>query len=415
MKILHLNSTCAPTGGGMLYVLNVMAELQNRGHRCILVSGGSEPERACALDCCSEVVLFPEAAAYVHTKPVDVLRKFETLVQRIDPDVIHIHAIDNPYVIRRCIELRPTVRTYHDYKPLCPGSLRYYRTNGAHCNRALSPYCLLSAYVNWCNNRNPVSVVASYRQGRAELEHVATYKRLIVASEYVRQRVLLEGLPDEFVVRLPYFTYLPETTAVRPSNNHLTGRPQILFLGRVAEVKGLDRLLQAMPLVDYNAELIVAGDGYSLASVQTLVARLNLNDRVKFVGWQTGSAKQRLLAGCSLLVIPSLWPEPFGIVGLEAMAHGKPVVAFDVGGISEWLVDGQTGFLVPPYDVEIMASRINQLLSDSSLSVQMGALGREAVQRRFSPEQHIEHLVKIYQQAVQRIRCKCISIGRDTV
>jgi glycosyltransferase involved in cell wall biosynthesis len=81
----------------------------------------------------------------------------------------------------------------------------------------------------------------------------------------------------------------------------------------------------------------------------------------------------------SLLAVSSVWPEPFGLVGHEAMSHGLPVVAFDAGGISEWLIDGENGFLVPWKDTDRFAARIEQLLRDKELGRRLGRRGRELV------------------------------------
>ena len=101
-----------------------------------------------------------------------------------------------------------------------------------------------------------------------------------------------------------------------------------------------------------------------------------------------------------MVVVPSTWPEPFGMVGIEAMAYGKPVIAFDVGGISEWLKDGETGFLVKLRDEVALAETLNLLLGDHSLAIRMGSKGREAVEKRFTPETHVDELLGRFQKEI---------------
>jgi len=101
-----------------------------------------------------------------------------------------------------------------------------------------------------------------------------------------------------------------------------------------------------------------------------------------------------------VVVVPSRWPEPFGIVGIEAMAHGRPVVAFGVGGIPEWLTDGVGGFVVPPADVATMAGRIVSVLANPAEAEAMALRGRARVLRDFSEEAHLAKLVPLYERAV---------------
>lgn len=100
------------------------------------------------------------------------------------------------------------------------------------------------------------------------------------------------------------------------------------------------------------------------------------------------------------MVVPSIWPEPFGLIGIEAMYFGKPVVAFDVGGISEWLKDRENGFLVKFPDKKQFAERIKLLLEDSSLTEKFGRNGKEMVKRFLNKEEHINRLLQIYHEVI---------------
>jgi glycosyltransferase involved in cell wall biosynthesis len=94
------------------------------------------------------------------------------------------------------------------------------------------------------------------------------------------------------------------------------------------------------------------------------------------------------------------------MVGIEAMAYGKPVIAFDVGGISEWLEDGETGFLIQSRDEATLAEKMNLLLQDRPLAMGLGSKGREAVENRFIPEIHVERLLAIIQNEILAFQMK---------
>ena len=98
------------------------------------------------------------------------------------------------------------------------------------------------------------------------------------------------------------------------------------------------------------------------------------------------------------MIFPSLWAEPFGIVGIEAMARGVPVVGFNVGGVRDWLEDEKTGYLVGRNDTAAMSNRVKVLLDDSELRKRMGLAGMEKVRREFGREKHLERLLALYRE-----------------
>jgi glycosyltransferase involved in cell wall biosynthesis len=104
----------------------------------------------------------------------------------------------------------------------------------------------------------------------------------------------------------------------------------------------------------------------------------------------------------SLAVVSSVWPEPFGAVGLEAMRYGLPVVAFDAGGIREWLADGESGFLVPWMDRGRFAARVEELLADKALARRLGEQGRNRAREKFGFKEYIDGLEAMLSGLVRR-------------
>jgi glycosyltransferase involved in cell wall biosynthesis len=156
----------------------------------------------------------------------------------------------------------------------------------------------------------------------------------------------------------------------------------ILFVGQVIRGKGVDVLLQALAKVQVPFEASIVGEGNHRAHCERLCARLGLADRVRFHGFVPREEINQFYLESSLLAVSSIWPEPFGLVGQEAMSHGLPIVGFDAGGISEWLLDGENGFLVPWKDTDRFAARIEQLLRDKELARRLGRRGRELVSQQ---------------------------------
>ena len=156
-------------------------------------------------------------------------------------------------------------------------------------------------------------------------------------------------------------------------------RPYVFALGRHVAQKGFDVLLRALKLLAARnsfCDLILAGDGVEQAALRSLAAELGLTERVLFTGRVNHGKVMSLFAGCRIFVLPSRH-EPFGIVNLEAMAAGKPIVASWVGGVPEIVVEGENGLLVPPEEPEALATAIGRLLSDEALRQRLGANARE--------------------------------------
>jgi glycosyltransferase involved in cell wall biosynthesis len=170
---------------------------------------------------------------------------------------------------------------------------------------------------------------------------------------------------------------------------------QLLFVGRLEKGKGIELLLETMSLLP-GAFLDVVGDGSRAPGARALAERLGLTDRVRLHGWCSGAVLEAHYARARAVVVPSVWPEPFGLAGIEAMARGRPVVAVNRGGIPEWLDDGETGLLADATS-GALAAAVRRVLDDGALARRMGARARERCRERFSPEAHLEQLRQAYE------------------
>jgi glycosyltransferase involved in cell wall biosynthesis len=198
---------------------------------------------------------------------------------------------------------------------------------------------------------------------------------------------------------------IPVAAFDRPPNKMLqsminrgTDRPIVLSVARLDSQKGHTYLLQAIRHIP-NAIFVLAGEGLERASLQGQADRLGIADRVTFLGYRKDIAD--LLASCDLFVLPSLY-EGLPLSILEAMAAGKPVVGTSVGGTPEAVLDGQTGFLVPPRNPGALAGAIARLLGDASLRQRMGTLGKLRVGRDFSAPQMVARVTETYEKLLNR-------------
>ena len=204
---------------------------------------------------------------------------------------------------------------------------------------------------------------------------------------------------------LPYGTTV-RAANVEPPRNAV---PRVLFTGRLIERKGLEYLLLAVPriLAVQQAQFIISGDGDQRQKLERLHRELDLGDSVKFLGFVSNEQLGREYAQCDIWVNPAIidsWgdAEGLGVGAIEAYSYYKPVVAGNVGGIPDAVIDGVTGRLVPEKDPRALADAICELLADLAKRERMGRAGFDFVQQAFSWERIVTDLELLYLQAGQR-------------
>ena len=175
-------------------------------------------------------------------------------------------------------------------------------------------------------------------------------------------------------------------------------------VGRISAWKGQDFFLRAFAraaraqpkLKAVIAGDVVPGEDWRRERLQSLAQELGVADRVLWPGYQEHAAE--LMAALDILVLPSIRPEPFGMVVIEAMAAGKPVIATAHGGPLESVADGETGMLVSPAEPEEMASALALLAGNRGLRERMGHAGRERAERLFGFETHVRAFQELYER-----------------
>jgi glycosyltransferase involved in cell wall biosynthesis len=187
----------------------------------------------------------------------------------------------------------------------------------------------------------------------------------------------------------------------RPSSDGAVGR--LLFVGRLIERKGLPYLIEAVGLLAARrpVHLDVVGEGSLKAEWMALAAERGLSERIAFHGHVDDHALADLYGQCDAFVLPSIVDtkgdtEGLGVVLLEAMSYRKPVIATQVGGIPDIVIDGETGLLVPQRDAVALAAAVERLLDDAALAHRLGETGADFVQRHFDWERIVDEIEALY-------------------
>jgi glycosyltransferase involved in cell wall biosynthesis len=249
-----------------------------------------------------------------------------------DAVVYHEPPVQDSTLLRFLAGRLPVAAFIHNI--ICPGS-KLLRRHDRLCRQPLGWSCLRTWYAGPCgSNKSPA---VAFRQVRDSLRRADALRRLplvLVAGESMRRHLLFEGFAAERVRAVdPGYRWdaAPLRSPCDPRNPR-----RLLFVGRLAYNKGVQNLLRAMARADAGAlELTIVGDGYYRAALERLAAELRL-PHVHFTGWLDQPAIADYYQSADLLVVPSLWPEPYGAVIAEAAAFGLPALVSDRGALPEW-------------------------------------------------------------------------------
>lgn len=393
MKVLHLNDHYQKVGGAEMILFRTLEALEQVGITNAVVHHhpieSQEVRR--------QLYQVPDLGSFAPRRKGTMIKRLKEIVEKERPDVIHIHDVGEPSIPDTLSHLRPTVQSVFNHSFYCPGGLKYLPLARRVCQRKFGVGCLASAFLTHCNSIRPHILFHSYNRSRRTLGHKSP-TLFLALSQFQMQCLIQNGCSPKTVRVLPPFTTLPERS---DAETERTDTPILLFSGRLVPGKGFKVLLQVLRQIKSNFELVVDGAGAEREEAQKLSRQLGLQDRVRFIGWAPPDRHWACFRQASIVVVPSIWPEPFGMVGIEAMSYAKPVVAFRVGAIPEWLENDVTGFLIQPGDLAAMAEKIDFLLQNPSIARQMGQEGRQQVEQRFTPRQYVPKLLEIYREVME--------------
>lgn len=330
-----------------------------------------------------------DAVAFVHS--AEAVKNISQLIKETKPDILHCHNIYHqltPSIIGAAKKLGvPVVLTLHDSKIVCPS---YYRVReGKPCSDCIDGD-FFNVVRHCCADGSITKSALLYAETviqrlMGNYEKVDAY---IAPSKFMQQSVAHRISHQR--IKLLYNGI--DTNKVIGSGND---DGYVLYLGRLIPEKGIETLLKAHANSSIKWKLVVAGTG----PLQD-VLKTQYNPDI-FIGYVTGDALNALLDKASLVVVPSEIYENCPMSVLEAMAYGKPVVGSKMGGTSELIDNGKTGFLFDAGNVTDLTLKIDKLMASKELRKQMGGAGRLRVEKYFSLEKHNEGLMDIYHSVIK--------------
>ena len=393
MRVAVASWTSRYAGGIESYLGAVMPAMRHAGLDVSFFHEADEPSQRTTIDLADGVPVFSVASSGVE-RAVEQLGKWK-------PDVVYVHGLHDVATEDRLLEIAPSVAFVHTYVGTCiSGTKTQTRPQPAACSRQFGRACLALYLPCGCGGTNPVTMMRLYRTQMRRQQNLRRQAAVITHSEHMRSELVRHGIPASVV---SYPVSLPHTNGrglAHRSND-------ILFAGRMENVKGGTLLLDALDGIrrDLDRPLRVqfAGDGPERQQWEQLAKGIQARDAnvaIEFSGWSDESQLSAMMQASRLLVVPSVWPEPFGSVGLAAARHGVPAAAFAVGGIPQWLHDGVNGHLAAtPATAEGLASAIVKCLRDER---HYEDLSRAAIEMatRFTMQQHIPEVVRVFERVV---------------
>ncbi|HEU4943709.1 MAG TPA: glycosyltransferase family 4 protein [Solirubrobacterales bacterium] len=412
MRILMLAQSYAPVVGGVERVVeDLSVELVARGHE-VSVATLRQPGREAAPSRDGVTVHTLGSATYRlpgirhdserrHAPPApdpETVLDLRRLLRRERPDVVHAHN----WLLHSYLPLDrrggPALAlSMHDYGLVC--ATKRFLNRGAPCSGPGPLKCVRCAGDYYSPLKGTgVAVLTRLSEGRVR-RHVDVF---LPVSEAVRQRCGLAG-SDRCRVVPNLIRELPSPLpAGDPHLASLPSEPFILYFGDVTVDKGGAVLAEAYRSLPDPPPLVLVGRCFleEVASLPGVVALGPMPHRYAI------EALRRSL----FTVVPSILPETFGLVALETAAAGKPIVASDIGGLSEVIVDGETGLLVPGGDPEALRGAIERLLGDAGLRDRLGEAARgRAVE--FAPEAVVPQFEQAYEAALATRRSRSRDAG----
>ena len=365
MKILVYNDISCHVGGAETFAYQLMEGARNQGHETRFFSFHSKPLSRKKL---------PNKVYYVACNQIKyphIQRAFSQLIQAYKPDIIHCH--NNYYYTSSICDTIvksgiPAIATIHDYD-------------------LISPFLYPS----------PSPLQALKRR---------QFRRIMRASHRITSptRKLIQEL--SFLDR-EKFSYLPLYVDLDSWNfnpNTYKNPPRITFLGRLIEDKGIFILLEAFRLLVKKipaCKLCFIGSGEEEARLCQEIHDYDLQEQVELCGYVSLEKVQQIMSTSRMHVLSSIYEELFGLVGIEAQAIGLPVLAAQVGGVSEWCKEGETGYLYEAQNPRKLAEKMAYLLQNPLEGKRIARNAYTWIQQEYNKENSLKLLLSTYQKTIE--------------
>lgn len=388
MHIIWVNDHADFTGGCEQYIFETASRLRERGITCTLFY----------------TVGCPISPAF--TNGFDgayPMVELERQIESLDPDVIYIHTLGCLESLKQIADSAVTsVRFFHDHKLFCLREHKYTAIGHNTCSSRIGTNCYgCLGFVNRTEKGIRFRSVASLEN---ELKVNRGLDYFVVGSSYMADHLELHDFDSSKILTAPLFIsseHQPSNVINFPPKSDEFNVKKLLFVGQLVRGKGIDTLLQALSNIDAKFVLQICGTGKMEASYRQMVIDLGIEDNVVFAGKVTKKELSHFYHQSDVVLIPARSPETFCLVGIEALLHGKPVIASNVGGMSDWFKPQYNGLPCQPNDPVSLQEAINILLTDELLYSGLIENIKSDDYSQFLPAHHINLLENTFRTLLE--------------
>jgi glycosyltransferase involved in cell wall biosynthesis len=379
MRVLQLYNNYQSGGGGETQVVQFIHELlTERGHSVHTCIRDNHTIQSLGAKVSAFVtgMYSPSAKTYV-----------SNLIKDWRPDVVHVHnlyPLFSPSVLAACNEVDvPVVMSVHNYGLTCPVASHF--SAGQTCQRCVGGreyHCLLR------NCKGSVSASAGYSLRRAVARTCGQFgnrvNRFLAVSKFVKDKMVESGYDPTKIDIVENGIRLPQQMTSNDEGQY------VAYVGGINIEKGVETLISAAINLP-QCKFVFVGDGPNRAE---WAARAPAN--CSFLGGMDRASVDHVYRNARFTVVPSLWWEPFGLVAIEAMSHGRAVVAASSGALSELVRHGKDGLLFPPGDQHALREAIRFLWNSPERAKEMGINGFQRARQRFGEDSFADRLLLSY-------------------
>ena len=317
-----------------------------------------------------------------------LLKRIIEVKKAFNPDIIHLHRFRIGYSsIAQFVKNidKPVIFTAHDADLICPLSTLVI-PDGRICEGGIKPRC---AFTGCKVELNLPYEIMRYREFMKNMSH--RINLFVAPSEALTRYLRSFDIGNAKVLRS--FIQLP-AREYEPGKEGVFG-----YIGRLVPEKGLKQLILACDLLNKRKrqfKLLIAGTGNYSGFIKDFISQNHLEENVEMFGQISGRDKEQFYSEIQFSVIPTIMFDNIPLSAGESMVRVKPVIASDIGGVSELVHDRVNGILVKPYDIGNLADAIEYMMDHASEREKMGKQGNKDAREILNPDSHLKNLLKIY-------------------
>ena len=388
MRILQLHNHHASKGGAM----EVLA------HEGSLLGAAGHDVQEYTVAATEDLGLSPLRAGAKAIWNKQAANDLNSLITTFRPDVVHVHTpfpLMSPVVFRVAHKRGiPVVTTLHSYRYSCVAGTCW--RDGHVCEDCVGKKLKLPGVRHRCYHDSAAasaSLTLSLGAHRALGTFHHQVSRYLTLTDFSRRLLIRDGFPADRISVKPNSVPDPGVATSRR-----TSERQVVFAGRLIDIKGVRTLLDAWTHVPAGMKLVIAGDGPLRGLVEQRAAA---DESVEFVGWVDEDRVLELMGQAEIVVVPSEWYEGLPLVILRSLAVGTPVLVSDLENFCEDVEADGVGWSFRVKESQSMAAQLSRLVSEPALAASLRDAARQSYERRYAPSVDLNRLETVYREVIE--------------